>query len=842
MRTWMRAGAMLWVLSMAPMATAGVVINELRIDQPGTDDDEYLELAGPAGQALDGLTYLVIGDGAGGSGVIEAVVDLSGRQISASGFFVVAEGTFTLGAADLIANLNFENSDNVTHLLVSGFSGSNGDDLDLDDDGVLDVTPWVAVLDAVALVEEENPPAATEFFYLLDERVGPDAGAVPGHAIRCPDPTGAFMVADFDPQAGTDTPGFENACAPEMAPIRLSIPEIQGAGHASPVAGQMVITRGVVTAVDSNAFFLQDPDGDGDVATSDAIFVFTGSAPNVSVGDRIEIAASVTEFVPGGPATRNLSITELVAPIVVTPLGTVSLPDPVRLGADGRMPPTEVIDDDAFGLFDPSADGIDFFESLEAMRVTVSSARAVAGTNRFGEIYCVVDAGESATGLSARGTLNISPRDFNPERIQLEIDSGILGASLPRVDTGALFGDVTGVVSYSFGNFEVLLTEMPATPLLTARAASPPEASPREASAPGASALEAEVTSLQSDGRQIRIASFNVLNLDPNDADGDLDVADGRFAALGRIVAHNLRAPEIVALQEVQDDDGSVISDVTVANQTLATLAAAIRDAGGPVYTAIDNPFIGNGTSGGQPGGNIRVAYLYDSSRVELIDGSVATLTDPADQRTNPQNPFFGARLPLVARFRVGRGAAAPTLTLVAVHLSSKGGSAPLFGQLQPSTQLQEDPAVNGSLDERRLQSLAVADFVAGELATHPDAHLAVLGDFNEFEFISPLSFLGENLMNLTWKLPPDERYSFIFEGNSQSLDHILVSPSLGPDAVYDVVHTNSEFAETPKRASDHDPVIARLRLDRDRGSARSYWRRWKAWRTRRDLTSRSAQ
>ena len=120
----------------------GPTLSEIRIDQPSTDNDEYFEIAGAAGASLDGLTYLVIGDGAGGSGTIEAVVDLTGNSIPGSGFFVAAESTFSLGVADLTTSLNFENSDNVTHLLVDGFTGSNGDDLDTNDDGTLDVTPW----------------------------------------------------------------------------------------------------------------------------------------------------------------------------------------------------------------------------------------------------------------------------------------------------------------------------------------------------------------------------------------------------------------------------------------------------------------------------------------------------------------------------------------------------------------------------------------------------------------------------------------------------------------------------------------------------------------------------
>lgn len=191
----------------------GIQISEVRIDQPSTDNDEYFELAGPGGASLDGLTYLVLGDGTGGSGVIEAVVPLDGSMIPGSGFFVAAEASFSLGSADLVADLNFENSDNVTHILVNGFTGANGDDLDTDDDGTLDVTPWTSVLDAVSLVETTAGGESLYAEQLGGANVGPDGTFVPGHAYRC-SPDGEWLVGEFG--AGTDdTPGAMNpACPP----------------------------------------------------------------------------------------------------------------------------------------------------------------------------------------------------------------------------------------------------------------------------------------------------------------------------------------------------------------------------------------------------------------------------------------------------------------------------------------------------------------------------------------------------------------------------------------------------------------------------------------------------
>jgi hypothetical protein len=117
--------------------------------QPGDDNDEHFELVGTPGASLAGVAYLVIGDGSGDSRTIEAVVSLNSESLPADGILVVAEDTFTLVTADVTADLNFENSDNVTRLLVDAFTGTNGNDLDTDDDGTLDATPWTSVIDAV---------------------------------------------------------------------------------------------------------------------------------------------------------------------------------------------------------------------------------------------------------------------------------------------------------------------------------------------------------------------------------------------------------------------------------------------------------------------------------------------------------------------------------------------------------------------------------------------------------------------------------------------------------------------------------------------------------------------
>ena len=130
-------------------------------------------------------------------------------------------------------------------------------------------------------------------------------------------------------------------------------------------------TTGIVTQV-GNGYYLQDPTGDGNDATSDAIFVFTGSAPAVAVGDAVQVSGKVSEFTadPG----VGLSITEIDARRPRSSVHGNALPAAVLIGTGGRLPPNMVIDDDGLTSFDPATDGIDFYESMEGMRVTIDNA------------------------------------------------------------------------------------------------------------------------------------------------------------------------------------------------------------------------------------------------------------------------------------------------------------------------------------------------------------------------------------------------------------------------------------------------------------------------------------
>jgi len=152
-----------------------VQINEIRLDQPGLDKDEYIEIVGPANTALDGLTYIVIGDEVqtgvpDSQGRVQVAIDLAGQNLGPDGLLLIAKNQFSLGSADLTTQFRLLEIGNCTHMLVAGFTASLGQDLDFLDNGVIDATPWSAVVDSIGLRRKSG----TIGIYLTSVTLGPD--------------------------------------------------------------------------------------------------------------------------------------------------------------------------------------------------------------------------------------------------------------------------------------------------------------------------------------------------------------------------------------------------------------------------------------------------------------------------------------------------------------------------------------------------------------------------------------------------------------------------------------------------------------------------------------------
>ena len=591
-----------------------------------------------------------------------------------------------------------------------------------------------------------------------------------------------------------DAPGTPAAASRSFQSPRIR--EIQGARHVSTLDRTAVSgVTGVVTLKRPNGFFMQDTAPDADARTSEGMFVFTNAPPDVSPGDGVRVGGTVAERRQGPDAASNanLTVTQITSSSVTVLSRGNPLPRPVVIGAGGRVPPGGVIEHDAAGnvetggTFDPAADGIDFYESLEGMLVRVNVAAVVGPTRtlRGGvkEIPVVGDGGRRAGLKTPRGGVIVRPDDFNPERIFL---SGEV-TPLPDLDVGARFrGPVIGVLDYSGGNYKLVATNAPAA---TNRGL------PREVATAARS-------------NQLAVAAFNVQNLDPGD-----DAA--KFRRLAEIVVNNLRSPDIISVEEIQDNNGPRDDAVVDAAETFGRLLAAIREAGGPAYDFRSvNPV--DDQDGGEPGGNIRVGFIFRGDRglsfVDRPGGGPSTPTtviresggprlSSSPGRIDPANPAFArSRKPLAGEF-VFNGR---RLFVIANHFSSKGGDQPLFGRFQPPTRSSET--------QRIQQAQAVNSFVNSILAADRRANVVVLGDLNDFDFSDTLKTLeGGVLRNLFETLPPNERYTYVFDGNSQALDHILVTGGLFSSLVrFDVVHINAEFVE---QSSDHDPTLAIFRL-----------------------------
>ncbi len=577
---------------------------------------------------------------------------------------------------------------------------------------------------------------------------------------------------------------------------RPKISRIQGAGHRSDLEGAWVRgVRGTVTAGAARGpgFWVQGA-SDGDHDTSDALFVLPAEATALEPGTTVELAGWVRER--GFPGA--LTVTSLEGALVEAG-EHAPLPSPVTIesragGTGGRVLPSDRIDDDGLEVFSPDSDAIDFFESLEGMRVAVPASVVVGPTTRFGEFAVVAASGlEDGARLRSRaGGLIATASDLHPERFLVVSPDR---SSAPRASVGDRFPEpIVGVLDYAFGGFRVLADEVPV---------------------PLSGGVEPETATLSSD-RALAVATYNVENLSATSG-------PEKYARLARSIVENLGAPDILALQEIQDDTGPEDDGTVTAERTLLRLVEAITAAGGPryEYCQIDP---GNQADGGQPGANIRVAYLYLPDRVGFVSRGMPDAASEAELLVDEDGPFLspnparigarhpafsadparsltGVRKPLVAEFEVD----GQRLFLVNVHLRSKRGDGSLFGGVQPPPRTSEPL--------RSEEARVVAGFVDRLLELDPAAAAMVVGDFNEHEYRDPvLLLLDSGLTNLVESVPAGDRYTYVYQGNSQVLDHVLVSTSLaGASPEIDIVHLNADFPDG-SRASDHDPVLVRIR------------------------------
>ncbi len=588
-------------------------------------------------------------------------------------------------------------------------------------------------------------------------------------------------------------PSAGAATTPPTQPGPLTIPDIHGTTFLSPYEGQVVTgVPGIVTAVSSagssRGFWFQDPQGSPDPSSSAGLFVYSGSkTPSVAVGDSVLVTGTVEDYYPDAApsASVDLSTTELEkaawtvvsagnpvpAPLVIQPN---SVPTQMSASANGGSIESDTLQ--------PTRYALDFYKSHESELVEVDNARVVGPTDAYGELYVTTKPNVDRT---PRGGM-IYPSYADRDTGLLEV-TGLPAAGAPAFPEASvgdtLTGATTGPLVYSeYGGYEI-------------------DASTVGPLASGG--IQPQVTRKQAP-IELAIATYNVENLAPTDP-------ASKFTELAQGIVHNLASPDIVAVEEVQDNDGTTDDGVVAADVTLTDLTNAIVAAGGPQYQWREIDPV-NDADGGDPGGNIRQVFLFNPQRVSFVDipgGTSTTAVQVQDEhglpqlsaspgRIDPTNAaWLDSRKPLVGEFLFH----GQTVFVVANHFVAKLADQPNEGRYQPPAEPSEQ--------QREAQAQLVRNFVGDVQHIDPTANVVVVGDLNDYQF-SPTAHIltsGGALRDLIDTLPRNQQYTYDYDGQSEVLDHILTSPSI-LWADYEPVHINAEFAN---QTSDHDPQIVRI-------------------------------
>ena len=658
----------------------------------------------------------------------------------------------------------------------------------------------------------------------------------------------------------------------------IFIHDIQGTAYFSPIlaaegihsfnvaSSATVIVRAIVTAVDNvgprQGYYLTEEftDWDGNTYTSEGIFVMTQNdagvgtvVSGVSVGDLVEITANVMEYQAFSSMPRTilvnptgLSVISQGNSLTQLTLTLTNMPNEVLTGV---TPDYFDSADGAGDTFDASVYALSYFETVEGMLVTIPDMVvadgfvSTSGGDPILQAYSLASANpdqiNSRGGYTIAGDPPIGPPDtaetgddtnhggrhlhdgdVNPDIIELDFTDFATAAPaglLQNATMGDQLGDVTGIIDFDFIDRKLFVTRMEPGGFVN-----------------GGIPVQ-ETTALGADPRSLTVATFNVENLDA------LDPA-AKFAGLANAIANNLNAPDIICIEEIQDNNGPGAGSAD-ASVTWQMLVDAVNAATGKNYQWVDQE--PNGSEGGEGGGNIRVGFLYNTDRVQLGDlDASATLAerrqytdrigdgvrDAGDliafsdnmvgAEINPSD-WAGTRRSLLGEFTFNGN----TVYVTANHFPAKGGSGNFW---QVNQNLETGDPDNSGWGQRNQVSqdlYAMLNLIEG---SGTGAGIVAGGDFNDFYFYRPMTTVtgytladgtarvgGARFDNLTLTLPEAERYTYTFDGRSQAIDHVIANNLLSGVATYDVVHLNTGYnalgtgPDASPRLSDHDPGLS---------------------------------
>lgn len=803
--------ACLSVFVSAQAGAASVFINEIHYDNAGTDAGEAIEIAGPAGTDLGGWRIVLYN---GANGAVYGARTLTGMIPNFGDGFGVAVQTYPVngiqnGSPDGVALVDA--GDNVVQFLsyegVFTAIGGAADGLSSTD---IDVSETSTTAAGFSLQLAGDGSESQDFTWM-------------------PAAASSFGALNAGQTFGGSSGGGGGA---SVTPIST----VQGGNASSPLVGATVTVEGVVSGDfqdgagahgDLNGFFVQDA-GDGNAATSDGIFVFDGDLPgvNVAAGDRVRVTGMVAEYF----GETQINATGAGAAVSVIGSGSVAATD-ISLPAAGVI---------------SNADGkpIADLERYEGMLVRFPQSLTVSelyNLDRFGELRVVEGMraeqftqanapSQSAypTHVAALAQRTLMLDDGlaiqNPDPIRYPAP-GLSTANAVRM--GDTLTNLTGNLRFSRGSggsgdatFRLMPTAEPAFVAGDGR--------------PGAPALAGG----------LRVTAFNVLSFFNDLADSGHCYPSGtssdcRGASNATEYARQLQKTvtalaqidaDVYGLVELENDypegEDSAIDDLVDALNGALTRCAGHYD-----YVALP----GDARVGDDA---IAVGLVYCRTRVTLAPGTQPALLDDEDlPALGLSGPVFTgpdtSRATLAATFR--ESASGETFTVAVNHFKSKGGPGGLTGCSDPSSDPNCDQRDGqGYWNARRLAS---AQAVHAWLGTRPtgseDPDVLIIGDLNSYRMEDPVAFLTRQGYGDPHTAPgAGPTYSYVFDGQTGTLDYALASASLGPQvAAATLWHANADEADALDynldfgrpagifdgsvawRSSDHDPVVVDLAL-----------------------------
>lgn len=734
------AGGLVTTAAPAAAAPSDARITEIHYDNAGADSGEAVEVTAPTAADLTGLSLVLYN----GNVPTAATTYGSVAQVPASstGIAVVtypANGIQN-GPADGVA-------------LVAA------------DGSVVEFLSYEGVITA------SNGPAAG----LTSTDIGvAETGTEPaGQSLQLVDGswTGPLAATFGSPNGAGGGGGDPEPEGPACDTTTVPIGAVQGSGATTPLAGQQVTVRGTVVA-DLQAggfdgFHVQDA-GDGDPATSDAVFVYAPGGPQVDLGDVVTVTGTAAEF----PAADPLSVTQLTD-AAYSVCATAELPAPATL----PMPSTDAQREALEGmLVTPDVDLTvsELFDLTSFGEVLLSSGGRLLSPTQAAE------PGAPAAAVAADNALrSITLDDGRSTRLASGSVPPYLAPGDPvRIGDTAELGPV--VLSAGFGSWRL----QPASGDTSGTSFTP--TNPRT---PG----PADV------GGDLRVADYNVLNYFVTFGGQSRGAANAAELAeqQAKIVA-GLQAldADVITLHEIEN---SAITTPDTPYRAVETLLAALSQADGHTW-----------------------AYAPAHEDSDVITNAIVYRTDvltPVGAPMAYTSPTFdNARSPIAQTFRTGSG---EVFSVVANHLKSKG-SACATGN---------DTSVGGPGNcnaDRTAQATELVAFAQQVAQTSGDPDVLLTGDFNSYRFEDPLDVVRDaGYTELGETLAPDE-YSYVFDGGSGSLDHAFATASLLPQVTgLTVWETNAVesfayqydsgvdplYAPDPYRASDHNPTVIGLSL-----------------------------